>query len=791
MLKNYFKTAWRNLLRGKWFSVINISGLAVGMAGAILILLWLQNEVSFDKFHANKSDLYEMYCLAHTDGKGNAFGYTSQPLGPALKQNYPEVVNYSRFGERDGLLLTAGEKRLTGVDGALVDTGFLSMFTFPLAEGQAGYQLRNSNGIVITQKLAKQLFGDADPLGKTIKIDSTDNFSVTGVLKNLPVNSRFTFDYLLPWTYLKKTGRENDSWESNNVETFAQLKPGSSEAAFNEKVKNLTRQHSDRKDIWTHFAYPLSQWHLYGNFEDGKPAGGRIDTVRLFGIIAAFILLIACINFMNLSTARSERRAKEVGIRKVAGAGKGLLIRQFLIEAFVTAAIAGIVALLMVQLALPAFNTVINTQLSVPYGSLYFWVAAVSFIVVASLLAGSYPAFYMSSFKPVSILKGKFKKSQAAVSPRKVLVVLQFTFAIILIISTMVVRNQVNYAQNRDKGYAQNNLLAIDFSGETGKNYPLIKNELLSKGIAVSVSKNMADISHRGSNFWGFRWPGAPSNAGDITIAISSTDAGLVKTAGLQLLQGRDIDVYTYPTDSTAVLLNETAVKVMNLKNPVGQIIAEPYDSINWHVVGVVKDYIIGSPYENVPPMVIEGPKKGWFNTMQVKFSPTNITAENLAATGKILKKFNPAYPFDYQFVDEQYARNFDSEQRTKTLAGLFASLAVLISCLGLFGLSAYVAESRVKEIGVRKILGASAAGIAALLSVDFIKLVLISIMIATPVAWYAMNQWLQGYSYHVSIGWGIFLVAGVLAVAIALVTVSFQSIKASLANPVKSLRSE
>jgi len=782
-------------MRGKSFSIINISGLAIGMAGAVIIILWLQNEVSFDKFHKNRDNLYEIYCLAHTDGKSVSFGYTSQPLGPALKQNYPEVAASSRFAETNNFLMTVGEKRLTGVDGGFVDNDFLQMFSFPLVGGRS--DLTNIKSIVITEKLAKKLFGNEDALNKIIKLGQTDNFTVTGILKDVPQNSRFGFEYLLPWPYLKAVGDENNSWESNNVETFVQLKAGSDEAAFNNKIKFLTRQRSSIKDIWTHFAFPLNRWHLYNAVENtadfgGRSGGGRIDTVRLFGIIAAFILLIACINFMNLSTARSEKRAKEVGIRKVAGAGKGLLIRQFLIEAFLTAIIAGMAAMLIVQLSLPAFNNIVNTQLSVPYGNTYFWLAAAGFIVFTSLLAGSYPAFYLSSFKPVSILKGKFKKSQSAVSPRKVLVVLQFTFAIILIISTIVVRNQIRYAQSRDKGYSQNNLLAIGFSGDISKNYQLIKNELLSKGIATSVSKNMANIAHRGSNMWGFRWPGVSEDvAKDITIAINSTDAALTKTAGLQLVAGRDIDIYTYPADSTAVLLNETAVKTMNLSSPVGQIIKEPYDSINWHIAGVVKDYVIGSPYEKVPPMVIEGPKKDWFNTMQVKFSNARTTEQNLAAAAQVFKKYNPAYPFDYQFVDEEYARNFDSEQRTKTLAGLFASLAILISCLGLFGLSAYVAESRIKEIGVRKVLGASSASIAKLLSVDFIKLVIISIVIATPVAWYAMDKWLQDYTYRISIGWAIFVMAGLLAIVIALATVSFQSIKAALANPVQSLRSE
>jgi putative ABC transport system permease protein len=542
--------------------------------------------------------------------------------------------------------------------------------------------------------------------------------------------------------------------------------------------------------VWTHFIFPLSKWHLYGDFRNGQPIGGRIETVRVFALIAAFILLIACINFMNLSTARSEKRAKEVGIRKVAGAGQGLLIGQFIIEALLTALVAGALSLLIVQLALPSFNSLVSTQLFVPYGSIYFWVAAFTFIVITGLLAGSYPAFYLSSFKPASIFKKQFKRNNATVSPRKVLVVLQFTFAIVLIISTIVVRNQIEYAQDRDTGYSKNNLIQVDFAGDINKNYPLIKQELISKGIATSVSKTMTDLVRGGYHSWGLRWPNEIPKDTNTTITIYSEDADLVKTAGLHLIAGRDIDINKFPADSFSAVLNETAVKTMHFKNPVGQIIHNPFDNIDWHVVGVVKDYVQGSPYDMIPPTVIYGPG-AWFNMMQIKFNPPASTADNLSKTEKVFKTYNAAYPFDYRFVDEQYAKQFDDQQRTKTMAGLFAFLAIFISCLGLFGLSAYVAESRIKEIGVRKVLGASVSSIAKLLSLDFVKLVIISLLIATPVAWYAMSKWLEDYSYRIQIGLGIFAVAGVIAITIALVTVSFQSIKAAIVNPVKSLRSE
>ncbi|MEP7376964.1 MAG: ABC transporter permease [Chitinophagaceae bacterium] len=793
MIENYFKIAWRNLLRGKSFSVINIAGLAAGMAGTILILLWLQNEISFDKFHTNKDSLYEVYGLTNnTDGHPSAIPVVSQPLGPALKQNYPEVEGSARVKDIHSFLFTANDKSFTGIQGSLVDPSFLQLFDFPLTEGNKNEQLKNIYSITLTEKLAKKIFGSKEAIGKIIRLDSVDNFTVTGVLKDIPSNTRFDFEYLIAWDYLKKLGRgySNESWLSNNTPTFVLLKPNTNVTDFNEKIKNISRENAGRNDIWTHFLFPLGQWHLYSEFENGKPVSGRIEAVRVFGIIAAFILLIACINFINLSTARSEKRAKEVGIRKVAGAGKNLLIGQFITEAFLTACIAGALALLIVQLLLPSFNTLISTRLFVPYGNLYFWVYALGFILITGLLAGSYPAFYLSSFKPVSIFKKQFTKIQATISPRKVLVVLQFTFAIILIISTIVVRNQVQYAQDRETGYSKNNLVRVDFAGEIEKNYPLIKQELINSGIASSVTKTMTGIANNGYHSWGFRWADEIPKDTNTTLTLFSADADLVKTAGLQLMEGRDIDINKFPADSFSVVLNETAVKLMGFKDPVGQIIHNPFENINWRVVGVVKDYITSSPYEEIPPMLVLGPG-AWFNTMHIKFNAANSTAAGLAKAEKIFKEYNPAYPFDYFFVDQEYAKQFDDQQRTKTLAGFFATLAIFISCLGLFGLSAYIAETRVKEIGIRKVLGASAVNIAALLSVDFVKLIVFSIVIASPVAWYAMNKWLQDYTYRIDIGWGIFLIAGLLAILIAITTVSFQAIKAAIANPVKSLRTE
>jgi ABC-type antimicrobial peptide transport system permease subunit len=792
MLKNYFRTAWRSLLRGKGFTLINISGLVVGMAGAALILLWLTHEVSYDRFHANGDRIAQVWVMTDIPGvKHTSIPVTTQPVGPALKAEFPDVQDAARMKDVKGFLLRARDKSFTGVRGEIVDPSFLRIFSFPLESGRVNDQLNDVHSIVITEKLAQRLFGTTEAVGKTVLVDSADQFTVTGVLRNLPNNTGFDFEYLLPWKYLEKLGwGTQDFLSSNSIYTYVLLKPHVDLTAFNSKIRNLSRVKTGRNDIWVHFAYPISQWHLYGDFDNGVVAGGRIDTVRMFGLIAAFILLVACINFMNLSTARSERRAKEVGVRKVVGAARGWLIGQFIAEAFLTACVAGGLALLVVELALPAFNLLMGQTLSVPYSSAGFWGCVLGFIVVTSLLAGSYPAFYLSSFKPVQIFRKQFRRSQAVFSPRRVLVVLQFCFAITLIICTLIVREQLRYIESRDTGYNRNNLIYVNMAGDIGKNYPLIRQELLGSGVAASVTKTWTPMTWGGGHSWSFRWAGMEPADTNTTITVFSEDAGLAKTAGMHLVAGRDIDVYRYPTDSLAVVLNETAVKAMGFKEPIGQILREPYFQRAWHVVGVVKDYVDAAPWEHTPPVVIEGAASD-FRAVHIKLNPALSTAQGLARVETIFKRYNPSYPFDYTFVDQEYATNFEDNQRTGKMVGVFAGLAIFISCLGLLGLSAYVAESRVKEIGVRKVLGASVAGIARLLSAEFVRLVVVALVIASPVAWYAMDRWLGDYAYRITIGWGVFVVAGLMAVVIALVTVSFQAVKAARANPVESLRSE
>jgi ABC-type antimicrobial peptide transport system permease subunit len=786
MLLNYLKIAFRNLFRNKAFTFINTAGLAVGMASAMLILMWVQNELSYDQFHEKKDRIYEAWNRAEYSGKLECWNTTPKVLARTLEKDFPEVERAVRVNWQSNYLFSIGDKRLT-LKGNIVDPGFLQMFSFPLITGNPKTALKDVSSIVLTEKLAKKLFGEQDAMGKTIKLDNKDNFTVTGILKDLPNNTRFDFEYLLSWEYLKKIGNDDDYWGNNSTRTYVLLKPNATLASIAPKLKTLRARYDKEDAKGQMFIYPISRWRLYSGFVEGVEEGGRITFVKLFGFIAAFILLIACINFMNLSTARSEKRAKEVGVRKVMGAQKTLLIGQFIGESILLSLMAGIIALAIVLLSLSGFNELTDKKLFIDYTNPLLWLSVFGFILFTGILAGSYPAFFLSSFQPVKVLKGTFTKANALVTPRKVLVVLQFTFAITLIICTIIVKQQIDHAQNKEAGYNKNNLIYHYLTGDIEKNYSLIKSELLASGIAASITKTSAPLTQGWSNTWGIQWKGKDPNDKTI-IDRFCADEGLGTTAGLQFVEGRDFNLKEYPTDSLGIILNQSAVKAMNFKEPIGQLVKD--NGKEWHVVGVIKDFILQSPYHPTVPMVIEG-SKGWFNVMHIKLNADIQTAQSLKKAEAIFKKYNPEYPFEYQFVDQEYAQKFEDEERTGTLAALFAGLTIFISCLGLFGLATYIAENRIKEIGVRKVLGASVVSLTTLLSKDFLKLVLISFVIAAGIAWYAMDSWLEQYPYHVSIQWWVFALSGFIAVLITLLTVSYQAIRAALMNPVKSLRTE
>jgi putative ABC transport system permease protein len=780
MIRNYLLTALRNLWRSKAFSGLNLTGLAVGMASATLILLVIHNEVTFDDFHHNKATLYKVWNRDIVNGSLFCWDGTPQPLGPDLIHEYPAIARMCRVDDR-WTVTDAGDKKMSSHMN-VVDTSFLSMFTFPMIAGDPSTALQSPDAMVVTQSMAKKLFGDKDPMNQSVLIEY-HRYKITGVLKDLPTNSTLNFEFLLPWSYEIRNNADGNDWSSNIINTYVQLKTGAAEAAVDQEIKKTTIRHS--RNTSEVFLHPMARWHLYSDFENGEPAGGRITTITLLAIIAAFILLVACINFMNLSTARSERRAKEVGIRKVSGAYRSMLISQFLGESLLMAFLSAVLALILVQFTLPAFDTLINIPLILPYSNPWFWGCALGFTVFTGLLAGSYPAFFLSAFKPVSVLKGSFKKTHTAFNPRKVLVVLQFSFAILLIICTLIVVKQMNYAQNRSAGYERGALLYHWNTGDINKHFAAIKRDLLASGVATEVCRSNNPLTQVYNNTMALDWPGKRPHDNTLIDRLSE-DQDLVKTAGLQLVAGRDMDLTRYPTDSTAILLNESAVKTMGFKNPIGQMIG---DDTLFHVIGVVKNFIANSPYDPVAPMVIEGIKGSDFNVTNIRLSGDRSMTATLDKLREIFARYNPNFPFEYHFVREDYDRKFGDTQQVATLSGLFAGLTIFISCLGLFGLAAYMAEARIKEIGVRKVLGASVFSIMTLLTKEFLTLVVLSLLIASPIAWFVMSSWLQGYPYRISIDPWVFLLSGGLAMLISVLTVGGQAIAAARANPARSLK--
>ncbi|MFT3823109.1 MAG: ABC transporter permease [Chitinophagaceae bacterium] len=787
MLSNYAKIAWRNVTRNKAFSFINITGLALGIACAVLILLWIQNELNMEQFHSKKDRIYQVINRVRIENKMQVWWSTPMVAGPVMKETLPEIEAYARANWVGAFTFSSGDKHLE-TQGYITDPSFLTIFDFPLVAGDAKTALSSPRGLVITEKLAHKLFGDATALGREIKVDSTALFTVTGVMKDFPPNTTFNFEYLVPWSYTKEVGWENPDWQNNSIATILLLKPGVSEAAFGNKIEKFLKSYApEAKNQF--FLHPLSKWWLYSRFENGVSVGGRIEYVRLFSIIAAFILLIACINYMNLGTARSVKRAKEVGIRKVVGANKGILVRQFIGESILFAFISGLIALAIVQPVLPWFNELTGKQLSIPWSNEYFWLFAIGFILFTGILAGSYPAFYLSAFQPIRVLKGTFKATHALITPRKVLVVIQFTFAITLTICTIVIYRQIDFARKRDTGYSKDNLVYVYMKGDLVKKYALVKDELLRSNAVLNVTRTSSPITELWSMGDGYKWKGRDPNI-KLVFGQINIDNDFTRTMGLKLIAGRDINTNLYPADSTALLVNEAAVKQLGFKDPVGEVLEDGDGSTKWTIRGVVKDYMPTSPFDKIMPVIMQGPK-AWSGTMTFKLNPAYTTADNLETIGNIIKKYNPDYPFDYNFVDKVFAEKFGREQQTGTLAALFAGLTIFISCLGLFALAAYMAENRVKEIGVRKVLGASVSAITTLLSKDFLLLVLIAFAIASPIAWWCMNSWLRSYPYRINISWWMFAVTGICSTIIAILTVSYQAIKAALANPIAALRNE
>ncbi|WP_418359816.1 ABC transporter permease [Sphingobacterium detergens] len=785
MLKSYLKIAFRNLQKNKGFTAINIVGLAIGMAAAILIMLWVKSEFTYDRFYSKTDQIYAVGIKDVWGGEVVKHFYTPKPMAAALKTDFPEINNVARVNKGTGFLLTRGEIKLSKEQGVFVDSTFLKIFDYKVLAGNPVEALKKPNQIVLTKSFADRLFGQNNPLNQTIKLDSTQISTVSAIIEDIPDNSFMKgTTYLVPWTLLEKIGYSDDYWGNNSIQTYIELDQNVNIDQFQKNIKGFLQKHTENKA--ENFIEPIADKWLYSNYTDmGKPTSGRIVMVRSFIAIACFILIIACINFMNLSTAQSEKRAKEVGVRKVVGANKGLLIYQFLIESILIACIAGILALLITILVLPYFGHLISRTLTMPYTDFPFWSVFIVFILFTGILSGSYPAFYLSSFIPVKVLKGKLLHAQRNFNPRKVLVIVQFCIAIILIVTTIAIQKQIKHAQNREIGYNKDRLINIIDQGKIGKNKLLIKNALISSGIASNVSRTSAPLTENWSNN-SMIWDGKPKDNNTMFTRFG-VDDNLVNTAGLKLIAGRDFDLTKFPTDSSAMIINESAAKVFNFDDPIGKTIVDGRD---WHIIGVIKDFVQESPFNPITPLVIQGAFAGTTIT-NIRLSDHIETQDALVRMEKIFKEYNPEYPFEYAFVDANYAKKFKDFNQLGKLSSLFALLTIFISCLGLYGLTAYMAETRTKEIGVRKVLGASIISITKMLSREFLIMVLLSCLIAFPIAYYISDDMLSSYTYRIQITWDIFLIAGSGAFVLTLLTVSYQSIKAAMVNPVKSLKDE
>jgi len=800
MIKNYLKIAWRNLVKNKASSFINIGGLAVGMAVAILIGLWIYDEISFDKYHQNYDRIAQVMQNQTSNGRVYSMNAMPFPLGKELETKYGNNFKYIVMSSWEGdHILTVGEKKISK-GGAYMDKDAAAMLTLKMLKGNYG-GLKDPHAVLIAASTAKALFGDADPMNKLLKIDNKLNVKVTGVYEDLPYNTQFkNLLFIAPWDlYVSsedwvKRAQAQAEWGNNSFQIFAQITDNTDFATVNKKIINAKQNNvaaEDKKYKAQIFLHPMSDWHLRSHFENGKQAGGLIEYVWLFTIVGIFVLILACINFMNLSTARSEKRAREVGIRKAVGSVRAQLIGQFYSESLLVVLFAFICALLLVQLTLPWFNSVADKKMVIPWLNPLFWLTGLTFTIITGIIAGSYPALYLSSFQPIKVLKGTFRVGRFASVPRKVLVVLQFTISLALITGTIIVYNQIQYSKSRPIGYNRDGLVMIEMKSPDfyGK-FDMLRTELKSNGAIQEMAESSSPLTSVWSNNGGFNWQGKDPNL-DADFATIWVTHDFGKTVGWQFKEGRDLS-RDFATDSSSIVINESAVKFMGLKNPVGTVIkrGDDKDAKNFTVVGVIKDMLMQSPYENVKQTFYFMDYNN-VNWIILKLNPNASTTTSLTKIETAFKKFIPSAPFDYKFADTEFASKFADEERIGKLSTFFAALAIFISCLGLFGLASYVAEQRTKEIGIRKVLGASVVNLWSIQSRDFILLVILSCVIATPIAWYYMNDWLLKYTYHTTISWWVFAVTAIGALVITILTVSFQSIKAAIANPVKSLRTE
>jgi putative ABC transport system permease protein len=784
MIKSYFLVAWRNVQKSKIYSAINIIGLSTGMAVALLIGFWIWDELSFDNYFKNKDHLARVLATQTFNGETGSYPTTVVPLENELRTKYgSDIKRLSLISKRTNIL-AVGEKRISA-SGMWAGPDITDMLTLNMISG-TGSSFRDPSTILLSQSMANTLFATEDPVGKIIKLDNQGELKVGGVYEDLPKNTTyFGTAYLLPWfNKLNWWNTQTDAWSNHGCELVVELNDQVDIEKTSSRIKMITQDHGYVQSNELLMLHPMDSWHLYSKFENGVQVGGRIQYVLLFGTIGFFVLLLACINFMNLSTARSEKRAKEVGIRKTIGSGRTELVFQFLSESLVMSGLATIVAILLVSSSLPFFNRLSDKAMTIPWNNPVFWLITIGFMVAVSLVAGSYPAFYLSAFKPIKVLKGNMLTGRLAAIPRKVLVVLQFTVSIVLIIGTIVIYRQVQYAKNRPVGYERDRLIKIKMNTpEIYAHYDALRSDLIASEAAIEMAESNSSPAEIFSNNSGMDWEGRQPDLDPLfgTIAVTH-DFG--KTINWQIIQGRDFSRNF--NDTGAFILNEAAVKITGIKDPVGKIMR--WLNSDHMITGVVKDMIMDSPFEPVVPTIFHL-QPGWVRLVTVKINPNMNMQLALAKIESVFKKYNPASPFEYEFIDQEYGKKFSEEERIGNLSTIFAVLAIFISCLGLYGLASYVAEQRTREIGVRKVLGASIFTLWKLLSKEFVLLVAISCFVAVPVSTWFLSGWLNNYNYRTEISWWIFAISIFGALFITLVTISFQAIRAALANPVKSLR--
>ncbi len=787
MFKNYFKTSLRNLWKNRTYGFLNIFGLAIGIACAALIFLWVEDELTYDHYFKNRDNLYKVKDRQTYDSNTFTFDATPGPLAAGMKTEIPGIKNTARSTENT-LLFSLDDKSIYE-HGNYVDSNLFSMLQLFFIKGKAANAFTQLHSIVISKKMAEKFFGSTDVVGKTLKVNNQHDYVVTGVIQDLPENVSFRFNWLAPFQIFENENSWLKQWNSNGITTYAEVQPVANIAALNMLLHDYIQTKEPKAEAKLSI-YPMKKWRLYDNYVNGVEEGGRIKYVNLFSTIAWIILLIACINFMNLATARSEQRAREVGVRKVMGAGKRMLITQFIGEALIMSFVSALLAIGIIGLALPGFNSLVEKELLLNLLNPLHLSGLLAIALISGLIAGSYPAFYLSSFNPVSVLKGlKIKTNASAGFIRKGLVVVQFSISIILIIGTVIIYQQINHIKDRQLGYDKEGLIYMNLQGKMKEHFNAIKNDLIATGTVQNATLSNSQVLQLRSNTGGFGWQGKDPTK-DVLITVEGVSPEYVSTMGMKLKAGRDFYAGMV-ADSNNIIINEAMGKLMGTKNLVGDIITGDEGRQKYTVVGVIDDFVYNNMYSSSATPLILFSDTSNVNFLSIRFKAKTDLTKALAKAENVIKTHDPGYPFEYKFVDDQFGQLFRTESLIGKLSGVFSTLAIIISCLGLFGLAAYTAERRTKEIGIRKVLGATTAALAVLLSKDFLQLVCVSCLVAFPAAWWVMHNWLQSYEYRIDISWSTFLIAGLLAIAIALLTVTFQAVKAAVANPVKSLRTE